>query len=119
MKTIYLISLNDGTDEIYNIGSHVLEIKDGETARDAWEALLLEEFECWSPEDWEDDEGERTPLEMFREYMDFKFYLPVLFDPERIIELQSGPETFLLIEDEQFGSLESALDVAQGMADAL
>jgi hypothetical protein len=111
---IHLLALNDGTDEIFNIASLEIEVRAGESAKAAFERYMVEEYaECWKGNlSFGDDE--EANLLGYREWMEERFYLPSLFDPDMIATHQNA-QCDEVIKVDTFMPLDTALKMVDAI----
>lgn len=111
--TIYLVTLNDGTDEIINIGcTTALTFEPAQTTAQAVREHLHEHFRDEIEDQLEEDPADRyDPAEV-------RFYLPTLFDPQDVCDRQNSAENncnVLYFKEAEFMPLEDATQVVEAL----
>lgn len=125
--TIYMVAMNDGTDEIFNLAQFTLTVNPDELiVKQAWQRMLKAEYEVWKGDDAflyynderEEGEPELTDEQCFQRWMSERFYFPSLVDLSLVLEHQNA-KTEKLIDASAFRSIEDAFTLANAMVRGL
>ena len=115
--TAHLVGMTDATDEIYNLNCYYLAVKDHETAKQAWERAIQEEWkECWADDDsWDFDNGVEPGFPTFRDWAESRFFKVTMFDPCEAIDIQNSTTNKHVFGESGWLSLDDTLQVVEAL----